>query len=103
MDKQPATLSEFVQEIREGLTCDRCGKYVGTLAKRRYLPPRYPVALDRFSPEEEVEALVGFEWHMLGLVRQGNFVIRHAQKDGRCLSYREWADSRGEDVEHEQP
>jgi hypothetical protein len=76
--------------LRQGLICDRCARYVGSLAPKRYLPPQYPVALDRIGDEDEVEALVGFEWHMLGRMRQGNFTIRHPQLDGHCITYREW-------------
>lgn len=82
-------MRELIETIREGLVCDRCRGYVGSLAAARYLPPPYPVAVDRLR-EDEVEALVAFEWHMLGRLRQGNFTIRHPQLDGRCVSFREW-------------
>ncbi len=86
------TLGDLVAEVRDGLVCDRCGKYVGSLATKRYLPPPYPVALDRITADEEVEALIGFELHMIGRLRQGNFVIRHPQVDGHCVTVREWAE-----------
>ena len=47
MTQGPKTLAELIAEVRAGLVCDRCGKYVGSLAAKRYLPPPYPVALDR--------------------------------------------------------
>jgi hypothetical protein len=93
MPDEPTTLPEFIEAIRGALVCDRCGKYVGSLAATRYLPPPYPVALDRIGADNEAEALIGFEWHMVGLLRRGNFVIRHPQRDGRCVTYREWAAS----------
>jgi hypothetical protein len=89
--QQPRTIGEYVEAIRAGLVCDRCGRYVGSLGPSRYLPPPYPIALDRLGPDDEVEALVGFEWHMLGRLRQGNFAIRHPQQDGHCVSIRDWA------------
>lgn len=94
----PKTVQEFITAIRQGLVCDRCGRYVGSLAPKRYLPPQYPVALDRIGADDEAEALIGFEWHMLNRMRGGNFVIRHREIDGRCVSYREWLES-GEDDE----
>ncbi|MBF6599429.1 MAG: hypothetical protein IVW36_02835 [Dehalococcoidia bacterium] len=100
MNTQPKSLQEFIAALREGLVCDRCGRYVGSLAAKRYLPPQYPVALDRIAEADEAEALVGFEWHMLGRLREGNFVIRHPQIDGRCVSWREWLatdDDEGDD------
>jgi hypothetical protein len=96
---QPKTLQEYITELREGLVCDRCRRYVGSLAPKRYLPPQYPVALDRMGDEDEAEALIAFEWHMLGRMRQGNFVIRHPQRDGHCITYREWVASDDEDEE----
>ena len=86
---QPSTIRQFIDALHEGLVCDRCGRYVGSLGAERYLPPPYPVALDRVL-DDEVRALVGFEWHMLGRMRVGNFTIRHPAIDGRCVSYREW-------------
>jgi len=96
MTQGPKTLAELIAEVRAGLVCDRCGKYVGSLATKSYLPPPYPVALDRISADEEVEALLGFELHMIGRMRQGNFVIRHPERDGQCVSVREWVEH-GED------
>ena len=97
MSDAPKTLQEFIAAIREGLVCDRCGRYVGSLAARRYVPPPYPVALDRIGADDEAEALIGFEWHMLNRMREGNFVIRHPQVDGHCVSYREWLEADDED------
>lgn len=95
------SLRELIAEARAGLVCDRCGKYVGSLAAKRFLPPPYPVALDRIGADQEVEALVAFELHMVGRVRRGNFVIRHPQRDGRCVSLREWVEHDEEDEEGE--
>jgi hypothetical protein len=98
MPPPPQTLREFIDALREGLVCDRCGKYVGSLATKRYLPPPYPVALDKIS-DDEVEALIGFEWHMLDRMRHGNFTIRHPQSKGRCVSFREWiSEGRDDDL-----
>lgn len=91
-DRQPATLNEFIDAVRAGLVCDRCGRYVGSLGPTTYRPPAYPVALDKISPSDEVAALVGFEWHLLGRMREGNFVIRHPQSRGRCVSLRQWVE-----------
>jgi hypothetical protein len=99
--QQPKTLAEFISEIRRGLVCDKCGTYVGSLAERRYLPPPYPVALDKITSEDEVEALIGFEWHMLNRMRGGNFTIRHPQRDGQCVTFREWIESDDEYDEDE--
>jgi hypothetical protein len=91
MAEQPRTLAEFIDAIRAGLICDRCGRYVGGLSRGRFRPAPYPVALDKIGAEDEAEALIGFEWHMVDLLRRGNFVIRHPQRDGRCVTLREWA------------
>lgn len=88
---QPGTLAEFIEAIRAGLVCARCGRYVGSLGAGRYLPPPYPVSLDKIGADDEVAALVGFEWHMLNLVRDGRFTIAHPERDGKCVSLREWA------------
>lgn len=87
---QPSTLAEFIEAIRAGLVCVRCGRYIGSLGTGRYLPPPYPVALDKIDANGEVAALVGFEWHMLNLVRDGRFTIGHPERDGKCISLREW-------------
>ena len=97
---QPKTIREFIDALHEGLVCDRCGRYVGSLGLERYLPPQYPVALDRVE-DDEVRTLVGFEWHMLNRMRGGNFTIRHPEIDGRCVSYREWIEADDEDDEDE--
>lgn len=96
-------MGEFITAIREGLVCARCGRYVGSLAAKTYLPPPYPVALDRIGADDEVAALVGFEWHMLGRKRQGNFTIAHPERDGTCVSVREWLASSDEAEEDDAP
>ena len=97
MPEQPRTLADFIEAVRAGLTCDQCGKYVGGLASTRFRPAPYPVALDKIGADDEAEALIGFEWHMVGLLRQEKFVIRHPQVDGRCASLREWAEEDDDD------
>jgi hypothetical protein len=97
MAQESRTLRDLVDEVRSGLVCDRCGKYVGSLATKRYLPPPYPVALDRITADQEVEALLGFELHMIGRMRQGNFVIRHPEREGRCVTVRDWVEHADED------
>lgn len=97
MSEQPRTLADFIDAVRTGLTCDRCGRYVGAIARTRFRPAPYPVALDKIGVEDEAEALLGFEWHMVSLLRQGKFVIRHPQLEGRCVSFREWAASDDDD------
>ena len=97
MVQQPRTLAEFIDAIREGLVCARCGAYVGGLARKRFLPAPYPVALDKIGADDEAEALVGFEWHMVNLLRQGKFVISHPERDGQCITFREWAADGDED------
>ncbi len=98
---EPKSLAQWIIEIREGLVCSRCGVYVGSLAPKRYLPPPYPVALDKITSDDEVEALIGFEAHMIGRIRAGNFRISHPQVDGRCASFREWIESDDDEVEPE--
>ncbi len=98
MSEQPRTLADFIEAVRAGLTCDRCGRYVGALARTRFRPAPYPVALDKIGVENEAEALTGFEWHMVGLLRQEKFVIRHPQRDGRCVSFSDWADDDQDDA-----
>ena len=100
--ENPSTPAELIERIREGLICDRCRKYVGSLAAQRYLPPPYPVAID--GADDEAATLIGYEWHMLGRLVQGRFTIRHPQLDGRCVSIRELAASEvaaGEDADRE--
>ncbi|HEY8172633.1 MAG TPA: hypothetical protein VIH21_06065 [Dehalococcoidia bacterium] len=98
-DQQPQSLAEFIDAIRAELVCDRCRRYIGSLAATQYLPPPYPVALDKIGADDEVAALIGFEWHMVGMLREGKFTIRHPQRDGGCVSIREWA--RGDDDDDE--
>jgi hypothetical protein len=86
----PRTLADLIEEARNGLVCDRCGRYVGSLADKSYLPAAYPVAVSRERLDDEVGALVTFELHMIDRMRRGNFTIRHPQKDGRCVSIQEW-------------
>lgn len=100
-ETQPATLPEFIDAIRSGLVCERCGRYIGSLGASTYLPPPYPVALDRISSDDEIAALVGFEWHMLGRLRNANFTIRHPEIDGRCATMREWLAHEHGDYEDE--
>lgn len=99
MSPTPRRVSDVIAEIRGGLVCARCGKYIGSLAEWRYLPPPYPVAIGPLASDDEVDALIGFEWHMLGLMRAGKFVIRHPERDGHCVTFREWiaSDDDGED------
>ena len=99
-DQTPTTVAEFIHAVRAGLTCERCGRYVGCIGLKTYLPAPYAVAFDRIGADDEVSALVGFEWYMLGLMRAGGFTIRHPQSDdGRCISIREWA--RDDDVDED--
>ena len=100
MDRQPSTLKEYVEAIRDALICERCGRYVGSLALDRYLPPPYPVAIGKAS-EDEIDALVGFEWAMVERLRRGNFTIRHPERDGRCMSVGEWLRRHDEDDDAE--
>jgi hypothetical protein len=100
MADQPKTLAEFIDAIRAGLICGVCGKYVGGLAPRRFLPAPYPVALGKIGAEDEAEVLIGFEWYLLGLMRAGTFVVKHPQLGGECVSFREWA---ARDDEAEEP
>lgn len=102
-DTAPESITEFISAIRGGLICERCGRYIGCLGERSYVPPPYPVALDKITSDDEVAALIGFEWYMVGRLREGNFTIRHPEIDGRCATMREWlAHERDEDEEGEQ-
>ena len=91
MAEHPRTLAEYISAIRERLVCDRCGSYIGALSPKRFRPAPYPVALGTIGPEDEAEALIGFEWHMAGLLGAGKFTIRHAQIDDVCVSFNDWA------------
>lgn len=94
----PKTLRDLVSDVRTQLVCDRCGKYIGSLAPTRYLPAPYPVQLGPIGMDDEAAAIVGFELHMASLVREGKFTLRHPQAKGRCVSVREWlAESEDED------
>jgi hypothetical protein len=93
MALEPRSLAELISEVRSDLVCSRCGKYVGSLGGTKYVPPPYPVALQDLTAEDEAAVLIGFESHMVGLLRQGNFRISHPQVDGRCSSFREWVRS----------
>jgi hypothetical protein len=95
-------MAEYIERIRAGLVCDRCGRYVGSLAATRYQPPPYPVAFEDISADDEAHSLVQFEWHILGMMRQGRFVIRHPEKDGVCVSMEEWAREEDEDEDDEE-
>jgi hypothetical protein len=101
--RQPQSINEFIEAIRAGFVCDKCGRYVGSLGTQKYLPPPYPVALDKVSANNEVATLVGFEWHMLQRLRDGNFTLRHVQLDGRCSSLREWSAAHPEGDEDDEP
>lgn len=90
MTSTPRTLREYIETIRDGLVCERCGRYVGSLAADSYLPPLYPVAVEESPSDDEARALVAFEWHMLGMLRQGKFVLRHPSRDGACVPVEEW-------------
>ena len=98
---QPSTIPEFIDAIRSGLVCERCGRYIGSLGATTYLPPPYAVALDKIASDDEVSALVGFEWHMLGRLRDGNFTIRHPEIDGACVTMREWLARQDDDDDDE--
>ena len=98
----PRTLGDLIQEARKSLVCDRCGRYVGSLAEKTYLPPNYPVAVAKDRLDDEVGALITFELHMIDRMRQGNFVIRHPQKDGRCVSVREWLADDGDGTDEDE-
>jgi hypothetical protein len=101
--RQPQTITEFIEAIRAGFVCDKCGRYIGSLGTEKYLPPPYPIALDKIQADDEVAALVGFEWHMLQRLRDGNFMLRHPQLDGRCSSLREWAAAQADDEDDHGP
>jgi hypothetical protein len=101
MGNQPTSLPEYIDTVRQELICARCGRYVGSLAPRSYLPPPYPVAVGQLAGEDEAEALIGFEWYMVGILREGKAVIRHPERNGRCISYREWIASDDEDEDPE--
>jgi hypothetical protein len=99
-ETQPSTIPELIAAIRDGLVCERCGRYIGSLGEKNYVPPPYPIALDRISDEDEVAALVGYEWHMVGRLRDRNFTLRHPEIEGRCVSMREWLE-RDDDVDED--
>ena len=88
----PRSLAEYIETIRAGLICNRCSRYVGSLAESRYLPPLYPIAFEEVPSDDEARSLVSFEWHLLGMLRQGKFVIRHPERDGTCISMDQWAE-----------
>jgi hypothetical protein len=103
MTTQPQTLGDFVEVLHREYVCERCQKYVGSVSRERYLPAPYPVAVGALQ-DDEVAALVGFEWYMLGLMRDGKFVLRHPERHGACISFREWisadeADDQDADVD----
>jgi len=93
----PRTLSDYIDAIREAFVCDRCGRYVGSLAPERYLPPLYPITAAGLPEDDEARTLVTFEWHMLGMLRQGKFALRHPERDGVCITARQWAEDEDED------
>ena len=65
-------------------------------ARMEALALRYDTPTD-----DEAATLIGFEWHMLGLLRQNKFTIRHPQSKGRCVSIREWYAEQDEDEQDE--
>ncbi len=89
-----------VATVRNGLVCGRCGRYVGNLSDTQYLPPIYPIAM-RGEGDDEGRALLEFEWHLLGMLRQGNFSLVHPEQDGVCVSLDEWAES--DDIDTDKP
>jgi hypothetical protein len=97
VDRAPQNIPEYVAAIRARLVCDRCGKYVGSLTESTYLPPPYPIAAGAAGPDDEVAAMVSFEWHMANKLSDDIFTIRHPQSKGRCVSVRQWYDERGDD------
>ena len=101
MNDASHTLGDYIREIRSELVCDRCGRYIGSLSASRYVPPPYPVAIEHIDGDDEAATLIGFEWHMLGLLRQNKFTIRHPQSKGRCVSIREWYAEQDEDEQDE--
>ena len=44
---QPKTIREFIQALHEGLVCDRCGRYVGSLGEERHCLLGRPHCSDR--------------------------------------------------------
>jgi hypothetical protein len=96
---RPRTVGDLIDEVRRNLICDRCRRYVGSLAETTYLPPAYPVAVSKDKLDDEVGSLLTFELHMLERQRHGNFTIRHPQKGGRCVSIQEWLADGDEDSE----
>jgi hypothetical protein len=95
-------LTAIIEKVRGRLVCDRCGRYVGSLSPERYLRPPYPIAVDTY--DDNVTPIVAFERYMADRLAEGRFTIRHAQLDGRCVSYRDWLRAEyGEDDEEEDP
>ena len=63
--------------------------------RRRSSPAPYPVALGKTGPDDEAEALIGFEWHLVNETREGKFALCHPESDGVCVTFPEWiADER---------
>lgn len=101
MPAPPTTLTDYIETIRAGYVCSRCHRYVGSLANSEYVPPPYPVHVDGLSEQDEVQALVRFEWHMLGLLNQRKFTLAHPERDGVCVPIAEWSREDPEDEESE--
>lgn len=102
---QPSSVSEYIDAIRAALVCDRCGRYIGSLAATRYLPPPYAVVVDPVTSEarqDDVASLIAFEWYMVGRLRDGNFTLRHPQAHGRCVSVKEWLEAEDDEVDDEE-
>lgn len=97
----PRSLAEYIETIRDGLVCNRCGRYVGSLTTNRFIPPLYPIAFEDVPPDDEARSLVSFEWHLLGMLRQGKFVIRHPEREGACISIEQWAAEEEDDGEED--
>ena len=102
MADTPRSMAAYIEAIRAGFVCDRCGRYVGTLSETQYLPPIYPIAFEDIPADDEARSLVQFEWHMLGMLRQGKFVLRHPERDGVCVAMHEWARSEEGDDEDDE-
>lgn len=87
-----------IATVRDGLVCGRCGRYVGQLSATQYLPPIYPIAM-RDDSDDEGRALLEFEWHLLGMLRQGNFSLVHPERNGVCLTLEDWAHTDDDDAD----
>jgi hypothetical protein len=57
------------------------------------------VAFGDVPLEDEARSLVSFEWHMLGMLRQGKFALCHPERDGECISLEDWAVGDEDEIE----